>query len=416
MPDFQFNVKVEHPSDEAVVQAFQDLLGSTQNNLMRISSAHCKLQAKCDELSKENQTLRTENQHLRTEVSQLSALLAASRAGSGPGQRRMEEDEENGNFVLERTIDIHAGPVHSVAMGTDMDIVATASWDSTAKLYNLRTDEVVRTFSESQDGDEKMAGLYAIAFAKTMPEVLGCTSCDKSVYLWNHHTGKLLSKLTGHTNEVNDIDFHSLQQVMCTASDDCKVIIWDFQEGLTLRTLDKHTKAVYGATFLGPENQYFVATCCFDQKARVFDMRDKQVVTLLQQHTDDIIGIDYSCKQLLATGSDDGLICLWDTRTWKMLQKINTKREGPGRQLENEVKRVAFSPCGNSLAAACSSGRVLVYDITTYPAKQLASLGGHTDCVFDITWGKCENSNAKKLISASHDKTVRYWKEGAGAD
>merc|ERR1740127_43141 len=138
-----------------------------------------------------------------------------------------------------------------------------------------------------------MNGLYSVAFAKTAPSILGCTSCNKCVYLWNHQTGQLVSKLMGHTDEVNGIDFHTSQQVMCTASDDCKVIIWDFQEGITLRTLDKHTKAVYGTTFLGQEHQYLVATCCFDQKTRIFDMRDKQMVQMLTGHTDDIIGIDY---------------------------------------------------------------------------------------------------------------------------
>ena len=69
------------------------------------------------------------------------------------------------------------------------------------------------------------------------------------------------AKKADQTAEVNGIDFHVSQQVMCSASDDMKVIIWDFQEGITLRTLDKHTKAVYGCIFLGQENQFLLATC-----------------------------------------------------------------------------------------------------------------------------------------------------------
>merc|ERR1712151_586272 len=113
----------------------------------------------------------------------------------------------------------------------------------------------------------------------------------------------------------------------------------------------------------GLQHQYFVATCCFDQKTRVFDMRDKQVVALLQSHEDDIIGIDYSpSKTLLATGSDDGCVAVWDSRTWKQIMTINT-RDTPKQNSEHEVKRVAFSNDGNYLAAACSSGQVLVYDV-----------------------------------------------------
>jgi WD40 repeat protein len=296
-------------------------------------------------------------------------------------------------------------------MGPGCDVIATASWDATVKLYDLQNDQVVRTLGDVEALDEgKMGGLYAVAFAKTAPEYLGCTSADKSIYLWNCQTGKLNCKLLGHNDEVNGIDFHESQTVMASASDDGKCIIWDFQEGITLRQLDKHTKAVYGCVFLGVENQYWLATCCFDQKTRIFDMRDKMIVAMLQRHNDDVIGIDYSAARgLLATGSDDGCIGIWDSKTWKLQQLINT-REAPGI-LDNEVKRIAFSPGGDLLAAACSSQNVLVYDITQPTAKVVARLDGHGDCVFDIAWGTDPQTGAKTLVSASHDHTCQYWRQ-----
>lgn len=288
-------------------------------------------------------------------------------------------------------------------------MVATASWDSTCKLYNFGSDEVVRTFGSS-GGDASaepsaMGGLYAAAFAKTAPDILGCTSCDHSVYLWNTLQGTC-TKLSGHNDEVNGIDFHPIQHVMCTTSDDCKALIWDFQGGAVLRTLEYHTRQVYGTTFLGAENQYLVATSCFDQKTRIFDMREKQVVAQLHMHSDEVVGIDYSSNlRYLATGSDDGLIKVSDSRHWRLQQTIDTRKVVP----DNEVKRVAFSADGGFLAAACSSGRVLVYDMKD--ASLHASLDGHSDCVFDVTWGTCPRTGARILISASHDHTCHYWRE-----
>lgn len=175
-----------------------------------------------------------------------------------------------------------------------------------------------------------------------------------------------------------------------------------------LRTLDKHTDAVYGCVFLGQENQFLVATCCFDKNTRIFDMRDKSVVACLQMHDDDVIGIDYSpSKFLLATGSDDGKIGIWDSRQWRQQVTIDTAAQVDA---DNEVKRVAFSPNGQWLAAACSSGKVLVYDIDNN-GKEICQLGGHTDCVFDVTWGVDPVTNKKLLVSASHDATCNYWQE-----
>lgn len=316
---------------------------------------------------------------------------------------------------------IHDMPVHSVAMDPNATkrgqaVFASASWDATVKFYDLSSEKVVKTFG-GKDGEkignnqEAMQGIYSVAFAKTDPNVFGCSSCDWNIYLWNSDTGQYLNTLKGHKDEVNDIDFHPTQQVMCSASDDCSAIIWDFQEGKELRNLDKHTKAVYGATFLSADNQYFCATCCFDQKARVWDIRDKQMVAMVQLHSDDIIGIDYSSQQrFLATGSDDGLIGIWDARTWRKHTEINTR----SLVAENEVKRVAWSPCGYYLAAACSSRQVLVYRCDRQSSDQpplVATLAGHDDCVFDVAWGTSPGTGKSILVSACHDKTSQYWME-----
>jgi len=389
---------LDYSVDAATHQAFTEMLTFLSKVMNKVAHDQRRQYDENYRMAAEIHNLREENSRLCEEVTRLST----ARIGSDVARDHTNDLEEK--FVLERTIRIHDAPVHSVTMSPNSEVVATASWDGKVNLYNLAAEEIVKTLGG--DENQSMNGLYAVAFAKTAPEIVGCASCDHSVYLWDHRTGRLKSQLKGHTHEVNGIDFHTSQQVMCTASDDSRVIIWDFQEGMILRTLDKHTKQVYGATFLGRENQYYVATCSFDQKTRVFDMRDKQVVALLQMHTDEVIGIDYSSHgQVLATGSDDGSIGLWCTRTWKLQHRFDTKEHCK----DNEVKRVSFSPGGDMLAAACSSKRVLVYNINQRSHVPMADLSGHTDCVFDATWGVCPQTHAKILVSASHDHTCRYW-------
>jgi WD40 repeat protein len=318
-----------------------------------------------------------------------------------------ESANSNEAFQFQKKIQIHTAQVHGVAMGKSSEVIATASWDQTVKIFNLKANEVVRTFNMIPHSNQnELRGLYSIAFAKTCDELIGCTSSDKSTYLWNHESGELKHRFVGHTDEVNDIDFHPTQQIMVTASDDCNAIVWDIQEGIKLRTLDKHFKAVYGCSYLGHQNPFLLATGSFDQHVRIFDMRDKSEAAVFKEHSDDIIGLGYcSHKQLLATGSDDGTICIWDARMWRLARKINSNEVG---QRHSEVKRVAFSPNGSMLAAATSSGNVLVYDADC--GKQLAMLEGHTECAFDVAWGVEPHSDAKILISASHDSTCRQWR------
>merc|ERR1712190_635155 len=85
---------------------------------------------------------------------------------------------------------------------------------------------------------------------------------------------------------------------------------------------------------------------------------------------------------------------------------INTR---DGTQPENnEVKRVCYSPDGRKLAAACSSGNILVYN--SYSSVLETTLSGHSQCVFDVAWGTMANGRTM-LTSASHDHTSLVWLE-----
>jgi len=298
--------------------------------------------------------------------------------------------------------------VHSVAFGPENSVLATASWDGTAKIVDIAgSGGVVRTLGDLSEG--VMSGLYSVAFSRTPGHhVLGCASADTHVYIWNYKTGERQRRLESHTDEVNGIVFHPRQDCCATASDDGSCKIWDLQEHACSRTLPHGTKAVYGCTFMGLENEYLISTCSFDGRVRTFDMRSQDLVGSLEVHVDDITGLGFSSRMnLLATGSDDGTISLVDARMYKLMSRIDTKTFKS--YAENEVKRVAFSPDGSWLAAACSSGAVLVYDVGASPAKHLAVLSGHTDCVFDVEWGIAPNGT-KMLVSAAHDNACFVWK------
>eukprot|EP00913_Durusdinium_trenchii_P000312 g285.t1 len=367
---------------EALQEEMQKSL-STQTQLFNLVNAEVqKLQAELAAVKRERDTLRQANAALTAQLKEASEDKTRGAPPTAGCLALMFKIRLPWNtsekFALEKYFpNHHKAPVHSVAMSDDSTRFVTASWDATMHVFDLTRKELDKTLRKQNAAkSEQMGGLYSVAFAKTAPEVLGCTSVDRHVYLWNHVTGQQISKLGGDKGHQElppsiprtpRILRERGQQVMATASDDSNAIIWDFAEGIPLRTLKHPEKPVYGVTFLGkdgrpldPERQYFVATCCFDQRTRIFDMRDKKVVTTLDGHTDDIIGIDYATQGLLATGSDDGCsssanILIYDTKTWKLLHRLECKVD---LSAETEVKRVAFSRDGDMLAAACSTGTV----------------------------------------------------------
>lgn len=393
-----------------------------------------RLQAENDQLKAEREDLRAENEDLRAQGYEPdpdvvdAALAGAEQKEAEPGLDEDTVPETAGEYKLEQVIRAHGACVHCAALGP-MGMLATASWDKLAHVYDLSKDDdeaLIMTLGDdeaNQPPDEPMGGLYCVAFSTTAPNLIACASSDTYAYLWDYASGECRHRFEGHTDEVNGVVFHPSQQVMCTSSDDGTAIIWDFVECQQLRVLGGgedveagHEKQVYGASFLGAEFEKCVATCCFDQVVRIWDMRTAEVVIALQQHTNDICGIEYSeSAGKIVTGSDDGLACIWDARVASAEEEftmplfvINTREHSLAND-ENEVKRVTWSLDGTRIACGTSSQYVLIYDVSGDSPMEGPALGGHTDCVFDMCWG--EDSNGKEfIVDASHDTTSFVWR------
>jgi WD40 repeat protein len=100
----------------------------------------------------------------------------------------------------------------------------------------------------------------------------------------------------------------------------------------------------------------------------------------------------------LASGSFDGRLRLWDTRTRKQLGR-------PLRGHTDAVYSVAFSPDGRTLVSGGGDGTVRLWDTRT--RKQLGRpLRGHTGPVGSVAF----SPNGRTLASGSLDGTARLWR------
>jgi WD40 repeat protein len=101
--------------------------------------------------------------------------------------------------------------------------------------------------------------------------------------------------------------------------------------------------------------------------------------------------------QLLASGSDDGSIVLWDRRRRQPLGE-------PLRGHSKAVTSVAFSPDGELLASGSNDKSVVLWDVRRHEPLG-APLIGHTDVVTSVAF----SPDGRVLASGSDDGTTRLW-------
>jgi WD40 repeat protein len=332
------------------------------------------------------------------------------------------------------------GHTHSVTFARfspDGKTLATASWDKTAKLWEVATGRELITLTRGVEP------FLAVAFSPD-GKVLVTAGADAMVKLWDVMTGREVATLTGHTARVNSVIFSPDGTKLATASFDTTVKLWDAATGRALTTFIGHTRVVNRVVFSPAGRQ--LASGSWDGTVRLWDVATGRSVTILNHpggdvetvafspdgkwlaaggwhdavelvditrrrkvaefkgHTTLVTSVEFSPDgQWLATGSYDGTAKVWDVATQRELTtlKVSTR---------NFVTCVTFSPDGKSLVTGSDDGIARLWDIAT--EQDWSLLKGHAEEVRSLAF----SPDGATLATASHDKTAKLWETGTGRE
>ncbi|MBD2227407.1 nSTAND1 domain-containing NTPase [Calothrix anomala] len=304
------------------------------------------------------------------------------------------QPDEN-KFRERNTLEGHSGFVRGVSFSPDGKTIATASSDSTVKLWNISGKPLktlkghsgaVRGVSFSPDG-----------------KTIASASDDSTVKLWDI-SGKLLKTLKGHSGYVYSVSFSPDGKTIASASDDSTVKLWDIS-GKLLKTLKGHSGSVWGVSFSADGKT--IASGSVDSTVKLWDISGKPLTTL-KGHSGYVRGVSFSPGgKTIATASSDSTVKLWDI-SGKPLTTLPSERYA-NKGHSGYVRGVSFSPGGKTIASGSDDRTVKLWDIsgkplTTLPSERYANTG-YSGYVRGVSF----SPDGKTIASASVDSTVKLW-------
>jgi len=266
------------------------------------------------------------------------------------------ELEENPTRILKE----HKDAVTCIAFSPDGKLLASASRDSTIRLWHIATGEV-SILSGHKDAVGK------VAFSPDGKWLVSSSSWAKEVFLWNVSEKRITKFLARRS--ANDICFSPDGKLLALLSGS-KILFWDMT---TQKRLHQINDAYKHYILLETISARYGTTLDFSPDGKI-----------------------------LAVGSMMGTVDLWDLEERELLLTLVGYNTEPGQS----IWKIQFSPDGQSLAASYIKGNVNLWDLKTGQLK-------NSFIAFQKRTGEVAFSPDSSLL-ASGRNPIKLWDVSTG--
>jgi len=265
------------------------------------------------------------------------------------------------------------------------------------------------------------------------PTLIATKSVSSEFYLFDYtkHPTKPPSdgkcnpelRLLGHEKEGYGLSWSPFKEGhLLSGSDDAKICMWDIQatkvlgSSLQAKTIfSGHTSVVEDVAWHLHHNSYF-GSVGDDKLLLIWDTRQShnKPSHKVEAHDAEVNCLSFNpySEFILATGSADKTVALWDLRNLKLkLHAFDSHRD--------EVAQVHWSPFNETILASCGADRrLMIWDLSRIgdeqsaqdaedgPPELLFIHGGHTNKITDFGWNMLDSW---VIASVAEDNILQIW-------
>lgn len=244
---------------------------------------------------------------------------------SPDGQTLASGDEEGlkiwnlNTGKLKATLTGHTGEVLSIAISSDGQTLVSGNRDHTVKIWNLKTGELITTLPRQvnyKTRETHGSGVHSVAISSD-GQTLASGSWDNIIEIWNLKTRQRKTIINLNiSGSLNDVAITPDGQAVVGGSENGTINIWNSKTSKLKNTLGNQRSILnnqqsISAIAISPDGQTIVSGSLNDT-IKIWDLKTGKLKSSLIGHTGPVRSIAISSDgQTIVSGSWDKTIKIW---------------------------------------------------------------------------------------------------------